>query len=217
MCPRVDSDAGAKSEGTGEPFLEPRMEIGGFASRAPARFAPDGFSRFPNDERNNRQSRNRVRPHHMPKCADNQPHQSDQRKIAAQCRLRGVCSEGCTPVTVESRRFSLAMRGMHTAAIIRMAIPRRDGLGSLYPSNAITEVTTTHAASANSSPPAIRAALRSVCTCAALALNLQSTTVAEASSIALSPPNASSAGLRTRHAAKSETAASTLIQTIVIA
>jgi hypothetical protein len=33
--------------------------------------------------------------------------------------------------------------------------------------------------------------------------------------MALSPPNASSAGLRARHAAKSDTAASTLIQAIV--
>jgi putative transposase len=42
-------------------------------------------------------------------------------------------------------------------------------------------------------------------------------TTADASSMALSPPNASRAGLRARHAANKDTAASALIQTIVIA
>ena len=60
-------------------------------------------------------------------------------------------------------------------------------------------------------------ALRSACSCAALVRNLQNTTTADASSMALSPPNASSAGLLARHAAKRAIAASALIQAIVIA
>jgi len=49
-----------------------------------------------------------------------------------------------------------------------------------------------------------------------MARNLQSTTTADKSSMALSPPNASSAGLLARHAANLEIAASALIQATVI-
>src|SRR6202049_4665265 len=76
-------------------------------------------------------------------------------------------------------------------------------------------MTATKAASANSNAPATRAARLSASPCAAVARNLHSTTTAEKSSMALSPPKASSAGLCTRHAAKRDTAASTLIQAIV--
>jgi hypothetical protein len=60
-----------------------------------------------------------------------------------------------------------------------------------------------------------RAAHLSACPCSVLARNRHSTTTPEKRSMALSPPNASSAGLRARHAAKSDTAASALIQAIV--
>ena len=60
-----------------------------------------------------------------------------------------------------------------------------------------------------------RAARFSACSCSTLARNLHSTTIAEKSSMALSPPKASSAGLRARQAAKRETTASTLIHAIV--
>ena len=136
------------------------------------------------------------------------PHSADSAASALRAAL---------PVTADSRRFSLASRGMHAAAAIRMAIPRSVGLGSLCPSRAVTEVATTQAARANRSPPAIRATLRSACSCAALTRNLQSTTTADMSSIALSPPKASNAGLRARHAEKSDTAASIVIEAMVIA
>ncbi len=136
------------------------------------------------------------------------PHSAD----SAASALRAALS-----VTADSRRFSLASRGMHTAAAIRMAIPRGVGFASLYPSNAMTETATTQAARAKSSSPAMRAARRAACSCATLVRNLQNTTTADRSSIALSPPNARSAGLRARHAARRDMAASTLIQTIVIA
>jgi hypothetical protein len=106
---------------------------------------------------------------------------------------------------------------MNAAAAMRIPIPSRLGLASLYPSNAMTEVATTQAASTNSNTPAILAARRSVSPRAALAWNRQSTTTADASSMALSPPKASNAGLCARHAANKDTAASALIQTIVIA
>ena len=73
----------------------------------------------------------------------------------------------------------------------------------------------TKTASANSKTPATRAARLSASPCAALARNLQSTTTADKISTALSPPKASRAGLCARHAAKSDTAASTLIHAIV--
>jgi hypothetical protein len=57
---------------------------------------------------------------------------------------------------------------MTTAAATRMAIPGKVGPGSLYPSKTMTEVVTTHAASANSNTPAIRIAPRSACSWAAL-------------------------------------------------
>ena len=104
---------------------------------------------------------------------------------------------------------------MTTAAATKIAIPRNVGLGSLYPSRLVTEVTVTKAARANNKAPATRAARLSASPCAAVARNLHSTTTAEKSSMALSPPKASRAGLRARHAAKTDTAASTLIQTIV--
>jgi len=119
-------------------------------------------------------------------------------------------------VAADSRRFSLASTGINTAAAIRIAIPRRVGLGSPYPSNVMTEVATTHAARRKSSTPAIRAACCSACSGAALARNRERTTTADASSMALSPPNATSAGLCARHAAKRDTAASALIHATVI-
>ena len=120
-------------------------------------------------------------------------------------------------VSADSRRFSFASNGMNTAAAIRTAIPRSVGLGSVYPINAMAEVATTHAASTNSKTPAIWAARRSARSCVTLARNRHSTTSADSSSTALSPPKASNAGLRARHAASREITASTLIQPIVIA
>jgi len=96
-----------------------------------------------------------------------------------------------------------------------MAIPRSVGLGSLYPSRLVTEIIATYAASTNNKAPATRAARLSASSCLAVARNLHSTTTAEKSSMALSPPKASSEGLLARHAAKRDTAASTLIQAIV--
>jgi hypothetical protein len=119
------------------------------------------------------------------------------------------------PVAPDSRRFSLASHGMTAAAAIKIAIPRNVGLGSLWPSRLVTEVTATNAASANNKAPATRAARFSACSFSTLARNLHSTTIAEKNSMALSPPKASSTGLRARQAAKRETAASTLIQPIV--
>lgn len=83
------------------------------------------------------------------------------------------------------------------------------------PSRLMTEVTATKAASVNNNNPATRAARLSASPCAALARNLHRTTTAEKSSMALSPPKASSAGLRARQAAKRDTTASTLIHAIV--
>ena len=88
-------------------------------------------------------------------------------------------------------------------------------LTAAVPSRLVTKVTATKAARANNKAPATRAARLSASPCAAVARNLHSTTTAEKSSMALSPPKASRAGLRARHAAKRDTAASTLIQTIV--
>jgi pimeloyl-ACP methyl ester carboxylesterase len=108
------------------------------------------------------------------------------------------------PVAPDSRRFPFASHGMMTAAATRIAIPRNVGLGSLYPSRLVTEVTATKAASANSRAPTTRAACLSACSWVALARNLHSTTTAEKSSMALSPPKASRTGLRARQAAKRE-------------
>jgi hypothetical protein len=68
---------------------------------------------------------------------------------------------------------------------------------------------------ANNKPPATRAARLSASSCPAVARNLHSTTTAEKSSMALSPPNARRAGLRARQAEKRDTTASTLIHAIV--
>lgn len=62
----------------------------------------------------------------------------------------------------------------------------------------------------------MRAAFLSARSSALRIRNLHKTTRAESSSMALSPPNARSAGLRALHAADNETAASTLIQAIVM-
>jgi hypothetical protein len=118
-------------------------------------------------------------------------------------------------VVADRRRFSWASHGIRTAAATRTAIPRNVGLGSLYPSRLVIEVTARKAASANNKAPATRAARLSASPCASLARNLHSTTTAEKSSMALSPPNASRAGLRARQAAKRDTTASTLIHAIV--
>jgi len=104
---------------------------------------------------------------------------------------------------------------MIRADATRMAIPRNAGFGSLYPSRLVIEVTATKAARANNKPPATRAARLSASSRVAFARNLHNTTIAENSSIALSPPKASSAELLARHAAKTDTAASTLIHAIV--
>jgi hypothetical protein len=87
----------------------------------------------------------------------------------------------------------------------------RDGL------NVKMEAPTTKAARANKRTPAIRAARCSACSDIALVRNLQSTTTVDASSIALSPPNAISAALFALQPAKSDTAAWTVIHSIVIA
>src|SRR5271169_4656977 len=121
------------------------------------------------------------------------------------------------PVDADRRRFSLASHGMIAAAAIRTAIPRSVGLGSLYPSRAMAAAATTYAASPYNNPPVMRAARRSMCSCAAWARNLHSTTTAERSSMALSPPKASNAGLCAHQAAKRETTASTIIHAIVTA
>ncbi len=63
--------------------------------------------------------------------------------------------------------------------------------------------------------PAIRAAYLSVSSGLEFERKRQKTTVAESSSMALSPPKPRRAGLRALHAAKSETAASTSIHAIV--
>lgn len=120
------------------------------------------------------------------------------------------------PVSVDNRRFVLASNGMNTAAVIKTAIPKNVGFGSLYPFSAMTEAASTQAARANSSTPAMWAARPSACSLAALPWNLHSTTTADASSIILSPPKARSAGLRARHAANSDKAASALIHRMVI-
>jgi hypothetical protein len=64
-------------------------------------------------------------------------------------------------------------------------------------------------------PAQLNSNFLSTSSCASRARNLHSTTTAEKSSMALSPPNASRAGLRARQAAKRETTASTLIHAIV--
>src|SRR5260370_16067010 len=66
-----------------------------------------------------------------------------------------------------------------------------------------------------SSAPAMRAAYLSASSGLEFERKRQKTTVAESSSIALSPPNPRRAGLLALHAARSETAASTTIQAIV--
>ena len=124
------------------------------------------------------------------------PHSADSAASALRAAL---------PVTVESRRFSLASRGMHTAAAIRMAIPEKRWFGLTVSEQYRDGSSDKTCSEANSNTPAIWAARRSACSCAALARNRQSTTTADMSSTALSPPNASSAGLRARHAAKSDT------------
>jgi len=78
-------------------------------------------------------------------------------------------------------------------------------------------VIATYAASTNNKAPVTRAARVSASSCAAIARNPHITAAAEKSSMALSPPKASKAGLRARHAAKKDTTASTLIHAIVIA
>ena len=78
-------------------------------------------------------------------------------------------------------------------------------------------IATTHAANTNRKTPAIRDARRSARSCAPFLRKHQNTTTADANSTALSPPKAGNPGLRARYAARSEIAASTLIQPIVIA
>src|SRR5260370_32150304 len=63
--------------------------------------------------------------------------------------------------------------------------------------------------------PPMRAAYLSASSGLEFERKRQKTTVAESSSIALSPPNPRRAGLLALHAARSETAASTTIQAIV--
>src|SRR5437879_5580583 len=78
-----------------------------------------------------------------------------------------------------------------------------------------TEVIAMKTARIASRAPAIRAAYFSVNSGLELERKRQETTAAERSSIVLSPPNPSRAGLRALHAAARETTASTIIQAIV--
>src|SRR6266446_8172041 len=94
-------------------------------------------------------------------------------------------------VTTANFRFRLASQGIITAAASRIPIPTRLRWASRYPKKVKIEVTTTKPASAKSKPPAIRAA----CVSPSAKRKRQNTTAAESSSIKLSPPKASNAGL----------------------
>src|SRR5260370_2625765 len=114
-------------------------------------------------------------------------------------------------VIAASCRFRLASQGIATAAVNKIPIPTRLRSASRYLRKFKTEVSTTSTARAKSRTPAIRAAR------ASLGVNRkrQNTTAAESSSIKLSPPKASRAGLCEVQAVPSETTASTVIQTMV--
>ena len=73
---------------------------------------------------------------------------SDRYAHSADCAVSAL--NAALSVVDDSRRFSFASSGMTAADAASMAIPRNVGLGSPYPSNVMTEVTTTQAARANS-------------------------------------------------------------------
>ena len=52
--------------------------------------AADGLPTFPNDERNNHQSRNRVCPLYVPDGVDRYPRQGDKREVSTERRLSGI-------------------------------------------------------------------------------------------------------------------------------
>src|SRR3989442_405151 len=101
------------------------------------------------------------------------------------------------------------------AATVKRMIPAKLGWGSRYPRRDSPELTMTKAATTKSKPPTERAANFSASAEWDLERNRQRTTIAENSSIALSPPNPRRAGLRAIQAAASATMASTVIQAIV--
>jgi hypothetical protein len=114
-------------------------------------------------------------------------------------------------------RFCLASQGIPKPATINRPMPTKLGRGLSYPRNASDEVTRTNAATKNSKAPATRAAVFStrMDSRSVLDRNRHRTTVAESSSMALSPPKARSAGLRAVQAEERATMASTVIQIIV--
>jgi hypothetical protein len=120
-------------------------------------------------------------------------------------------------VAAESCRFCFASQGMTAAASMSTTIPMGLERGSTCPSRAKTEVRATNAPRTKSKPPAIVAARCSSWSPRDGERNRQSTTAAESSSTALSPPKPRRAGLRAIHAAPNDAAASTVIQTSVSA
>ena len=114
-------------------------------------------------------------------------------------------------------RFSRASQGIPKAATINRPIPTKLGRGWSYPRNASNEVIRTNAATEKSKAPATRAAIVSARMDSGCVLdrNRHRTTIAESSSMALSPPKPRSAGLRAVQADARAMMASAVIQTIV--
>jgi hypothetical protein len=116
-----------------------------------------------------------------------------------------------------SFRFCLASHGIPTAANISRPIPIKLGRGSPYPRSDLIEMIRTNAATRNSNAPQMRAAVVSARTDSegALDRNRHRTTIAEMSSMALSPPKPRRAGLRAFQADVRAAMASPIIQTMV--
>src|SRR6516162_8593618 len=91
----------------------------------------------------------------------------------------------------------------------------KERLREACPNSARTAAKATNAARTKSKPPAILAARCSACSPRDDGWKRQSTTAAERSSTALSPPKPRSDGLRAAQAAPNDTTASTLIQASV--
>jgi hypothetical protein len=122
---------------------------------------------------------------------------SDQNRLTA---IQSRSTDQILSVKADSRRFSFASRGMHTAAAIRIAIPRRAWFrfaasehchdGSAEHSNNWGEQQ--HSGNLG--------CLLLSSSDVALVRNIQNTATADASSMALSPPNAEKRRTSARHA-----------------